>query len=294
MKYIRKIIAVRGDTQGGHAGGLLNPETLIPDVAIDEKGERVIEGWHTPQLRPVQKQLWKWHTEYVRNVRKLAGKDEIIFLEMGDLTQGNVFRDDLDENNLNTQVTISRYNTIPWLDIPNVRKAFIVKGTGVHVWGEGSTETLLTAQLKSIYPKKKIKINYHYLLDVGGVILDVAHHGPGAGIRSWTRGNVFGLYCKSILMDDLACGAPVPHVILRAHKHEFIYQRAIHQVRGRVWDVPGFISPPFCFIGSHAQKVINSPSFMGVGVLALEIVNGKMVDFHPFTNYVDLRTQEVL
>jgi hypothetical protein len=292
-KSTRTIIAVRGDTQGGHAGGLLNPETELPDVDIDDDGKTVITGWHTPELRPVQKKLWEWHTQYIKDVKNLAGADEIVFIEMGDLTQGTVFKDDLDENNLNTQVTISRYNTIPWLDLPNVKSAFFVKGTGVHVWGEGSTERLLTAQLKAAYPRKRIEITDHWLLNVKGVKVDVSHHGPGPGIRNWTRGNAFELYVKSILHDDIEAGAQVPDVILRGHKHEFTYRRAIHQVRGRIWELPAFITPPMCFIGSHAQKVMNSPSYMGVGVLALEVINGKLHAFHPFTNYVDLRTREI-
>lgn len=293
-KYKRTILAVRGDTQGGHAGGLLNPETLVPDVAIDEEGKTVVTGWRHIEPRPVQAQLWKWHMQDMAEVRSLAGKDEIVFMEMGDLTQGARFTDDLDENGLNTQVVISRWNCTPWLDLPNVEKMYIVKGTGVHVWGEGATETLLTAQLKNEYPKKQIKINDHWLLNVDGFTADVAHHGPGAGIRNWTKGNVFELYVKSIMMDMIDLQEPVPQVVLRAHKHEFIYRRAIHQVKDQIWELPGFISPPYCFIGSHAQKVMNSPSFMGVGVLALEILDGKLYQWHPFTHYVDLRTREML
>jgi hypothetical protein len=211
---------------------------------------------------------------------------------MGDLTQGNIFKDDLDVNSLNTQVTIARWNCIPWLDIPEVKSMYVVTGTGVHVWGEGSTERLLTAQLKEMYPQTKIKIADHWMLDIDGFFVDVAHHGPGPGIRPWTRGNVFELYVKGIMMDDIACGERVPDMVLRAHKHDFTYRRAIHQVRGKIWDMPAFINPPMSFIGSHALKVTNSPSSMGVGMVAYEIVNGKLYDWHAFTNYVDLRRKE--
>ena len=293
-KSKRTIIAIRGDTQGGHAGGLLNPETQIPDVGIDEAGERVITDWRTIELRPVQKQLWKWHMEDMANVRALAGKDEIIFLEMGDLTQGGIFKDDLDENSLNAQVIISHYNCTPWLDLPNVQRMYIVKGTGVHVWGEGATETILTKMLKAEYPKKQVKITDHWLLNLDGFLMDVSHHGPCAGIRNWTRGNTFELYCKSIMRDCIDLGQPVPNVILRGHKHEFILRRAVHQTSNKIWETAGFITPPYCFIGSHAQKVMNSPTFMGVGTLALEVLDGRLIGHHPFTHFVDLLTKEIL
>lgn len=293
-KYRRKILAVRGDTQGGHAGGLVNPDTLIPEMDIDENGKEVIAGWRHPEMRPVQKRLWAWHIKDLSNVRTLAGKDEIIFLEMGDLTQGSVFKDDLAETSLSAQVILSQWLCKPWMDLPNVQKMRIVKGTGVHVWGEGSTETILTHLLQKEYPKKSVAINDHYMLSVDGFRVDVAHHGSGPGIRNWTRGNAFELYVKSVMRDAIDMGEEPPSMILRAHRHEFIYRRAIHQTRENVWEMPAFITPPYCFIGSHAQKVMNSPASMGVGVLAFEILNGKLYDWHRFTHYVDLRTREAV
>lgn len=294
MEYKRTIIAVRGDTQGGHSGGLVNPETEIPELDISEDGEIVLAGIRHPELRPIQKRLWQWHTQDLENISKLANGDPIVWLEMGDLTQGNVFKDDLSELSLSGQYFTSKWNTMPLLELPNVKALYMVRGTGVHVWGEGSTETMLVAILKREYPDIKISITDHWLLDVDGFLLDISHHGPGAGVRNWTRGNVFELYCKSILMADIELGKPIPNAFLRGHKHEFIWRPIVHQVMNRIWKANGFITPPYCFIGSHAQKVMNSPSFMGVGLLALEIVNGKLLDFHPFTHFVDLRAREIV
>lgn len=292
-KYNRKVIAIRGDTQSGHAGGLMNPETIFPVIGFDGE-KKVIDDSEEAQLNPVQKQLWEWSEDDRENVRKLAGTDEIIFIEMGDMTQGARFTDDLSEIALSRQMIVSFHNSLPWVGMENVKRMRAVKGTGVHVWGEGSTETILTMMLQRQYPKKDIKIADHYLLNIDGYLLDVSHHGPGAGLRNWTRGNAFELYVKSILLDDLNAGRTPPHIVLRGHKHEFTYAHAVHQVNGHVWELPGFIVPPYCFIGSHAQKVMNSPSSMGVGTLALELVDGKLLQYHPFTHYVDLRTQEVL
>lgn len=293
-KYSRKIVAIRGDTQSGHAGGLLNPEAVFPVVGFDPKGKKVVEDYEDAQLNPVQKQLWKWSEQDRENVKKLAGSDEIVFVEMGDMTQGARFTDDLKETSLSRQTITSFHNSLPWLGMDAVRRMRAVKGTGVHVWGEGSTETLLTMLLQKEYPKKDVKIADHYLLNVDGYLIDVAHHGPGPGMRNWTRGNAFELYVKSILLDDLNVGRTPPHIVLRAHKHEYTYGHAIHQVKGTIWKLPGFIVPPYCFIGSHAQKATNSPSSMGVGTLALELVNGKLLEEHAFTHFVDLRTEEIL
>jgi hypothetical protein len=294
LDFKRTIIAIRGDTQSGHAGGLANPNAELPDFDIDEEGNTILTGYRNPELRPIQRHLWKWHTQDLENINNLANGNPIVWLEMGDLTQGNVFKDDLAINNMSEQWFLSFWNTLPLLDMPNVKAMYIMRGTGVHGWGEGATETMLTYAFKTRYPDKTIRITDHWLLNVDGFLLDVAHHGPGAGMRNWTRGNAFQLYAKSVMMDDIDLGNPIPSVLLRGHKHEFTYCRPIHQVKNKMWEMPAFITPPYCFIGSHAQKVMNSPSFMGVGMLALEIINGKLHDFHPFTHFVDLRAKETV
>lgn len=292
--YKRMIIAVRGDTQSGHSMGLVNPDTQIPDIEIEKDGRKIVTGYRPPDMRPVQKRLWEWSEEDRAEVGKLAEGDEIMFLEMGDLTQGNRFTDDLSETALAPQVIMAEWLMHPWLEMPNVRRVRIVKGTGVHVWGEGSTETILTRLLKHKYTDKSIEIASHYLLSVDGFLLDIAHHGPSAGVRNWTRGNVLRLYAQSILQDCIDLREPVPHALLRAHHHEFTYARAIHQTGVQVWELPAWITYPYCFIGSHAEKVIQSPGRMGVGTLALEVINGKLYQWHPFGHWVDLRAREVL
>jgi hypothetical protein len=255
-----------------------------------------VTGFRHPDLRPIQKRLWMWAEADREEVRKLAGGDEIVFLEMGDLTQGNRFSDDLSETAMHPQVVHAEWLMKPWLDMKNVNKVRVVKGTGVHVWGEGSTESLLVRLLTKEYKGqgKSIKIADHYLLDIDGFTIDVAHHGAHPGIRNWTRGNVLRFYATSILRDSIDLGEPIPHALLRAHQHEFTYTRAIHQTNGVIWDMPAWITYPYCFIGSHAQKVIRSPGHMGVGTLALELINGKLYDWHNFGHWMDLRVRESL
>lgn len=292
-KYRRRIIAIRGDTQGGHSGGLLNPETEFPDVDITESGDRIIKGYSHRELRPVQKRLWQWHEEGRQEIQKLAGKDPITFLELGDMTQGDYYKDNLAEAQLNSQVVISRWNMRPWLTMKQVKKTLISKGTSVHVWGDGQSETLLTAWLSALYPEKDIQIAHHWLYNADGFLIDTAHHGSGPGIRNWTKGNVFSLYMKSELRDSLDRGEQPADMFLRAHFHTFTYGNAFHQIDSRIYKAEGYIIPPFCFIGAHAQKVIRSPGRMSIGLIALEIVNGKLLDTHVFLHTLDLRVREV-
>ncbi len=288
------IIAVRGDTQTGDASSLLNPETPIPAYEIDDAGERVQVGIRNPELRPIQDRLWKWHEQGREDIGKLAGEDPIVLLEMGDMTQGNRFSDDLAENNLSAQVIESIWSVKPWMDMPNLISVYVTRGTGVHVWGEGSSETLVTGNLRLMYPDKKVQIADHYLLTIDNFTIDIAHHGPFPGSRNWLKGNVVELYAKSVMMDDIAAGKQPPNAMLRAHFHEMIYRPVVYQAGGNCWEMPTWITPPYCGINSHAVKVAKSPARMGVGLLALEIVNGKLYDWHKFTHVIDLRAREVV
>lgn len=293
MKYNRHIIAIRGDNQAGHSGGLLNPETQYPVFSVNEKGNRVITAYEDAHLRPIQTMLWDLHQSAYNSIIKLAEKDPITFVEMGDLTQGNIFKDDLDINSLSEQTIAAYYNTKPWAKIAH--EMYFVRGTGVHLWGEGSTETILTMLLRRDFPKLSINIASHYLLDVGGFLIDVAHHGPGPGKRAWLRGNEFSIYLRSILMDDIALNPDkMPNIVLRAHKHEFTRGIGFYQGGGKYYELPGIITPPFCFIGDHAQKTENSPSRMNMGMIAIEVINGQFHKLHPFVCSLDLRTLEFI
>lgn len=273
---------------------MCNPDTQIPVLTLDDDGEVVCDGYDTPHLSPVQKKLWEWHTKDIEKVRELANDDEIILLEMGDLTQGNLFKDDLAETSLEAQYFIAKASLYPWLELPNLERVYVVLGTSVHNWGVGSSETMLTHHLMDEYPDKKFTVSNHYLMSIDEFKIDVAHHGPGPGIRNWTRGNVLRLYSESILSDDIAYGVAPPNLLLRAHFHEFVAAHATRVVGDKLWELPAYIAPPYCFIGAHAIKACKSPTRMSVGVLAFEIINGRLMKTYPFLHTVDLRTKEVL
>jgi hypothetical protein len=251
-------------------------------------------GFRKPEVRPIQKHLWRWHEEDRLAIRDLAGKDRIVFVEMGDMTQGVVFKDNLAETELASQVAMAEWTIRPWLEMENVKAVRIVQGTGVHLWGTGSTEKIIASKLREQYPNKNINIANHYALDVDDFLMDIAHHGPGPGSRNWLKGNVLRLYAQSEMMDLVVMQKPVPSLMLRAHFHEMTTATATYQVGGKIWEMSAWITPPYAFINNHAQKAVRSPGRMGIGMLAFELINGKLYDKHTFMHYVDLRTREVV
>jgi len=181
---------------------------------------------------------------------------------------------------------------LPWMEMPQVKRVYFSKGTGVHLWGDGSTETILTQQLSKEYPKKCVKMAPHWELDIDGFLTDIAHHGPGAGIREWTKGNTLRLYVRS-LQDYLHNNRKrIPDLLLRAHFHQPISEVVTKNLDTERFRTEAWITPPQCFIGGHGQKVTQSVSMMHIGMLAFEIVNNKILETHEFLHSIDLRVRE--
>ncbi len=291
-KYTRHIIAVRGDTHAGHDGGLKNPNTLIPEIDIDEHDQEVVV-WAPVRLKPFQKRLWKWHEDARLSIQKMAGTDPITFIDMGDLTHGTFWRDNISETQMSDQYFISKWNTSPWVEMPEVKRAYIVKGTSVHNFGNGSSETMLAHALASEY-KKPVNFADHYLLDIDGVVIDVAHHGAGPGSRAWLKGNEMGIYLRSLIIEGLTAGEKTPDVVLRGHFHEYTRGWGWYQVGGDYYQCHGIITPGLCWIGNYATMATKSKSRFSCGMIALEIINGKLHDVYPFVHWIDLRTHEVV
>jgi len=292
-KYKRVILVPVGDKQAGHNGALVNPAAELPVVELDkETRTRIVTGYEYPKITSLQADMWIWHNEDRLEIARLAGRDPIIYIGMGDETQGGVFQDNLAEVSLSRQYLISYYNMLPWMEMKQLKAVYFVKGTAVHLWGDGDTETLLTHQLANEFKDKTVKMAPHWELNIDGFRVDVAHHGPGTGIREWTKGNVLRLYTRS-LMDYLDKNRkPIPDLLLRGHFHEPISEvvtlnKDLETVRCEAW-----ITPAQCFIGAHGQKATQSVSHMQIGMLAFEIINNRILETHRFMHSIDLRAEE--
>jgi len=286
---VRRIVADISDTHGGHKAGLLNPDTTLYDE--DERGNLV--PWK-PQLTHIQLYLWRCYLDDRDSTIKLAGDDEIVLIHCGDLTQGVTFPEHLVSTRRYDQIEIAFNNLIPWLELPNVRTVRIVKGTGVHVMGEGSTEMVVARMLQERYPGKDVEALYHGLFDVDGVTIDAAHHGPFPGSRVWLKGNSARYYLRDLMLGEQVSGQVPPRVVLRAHYHEWVHEYLELPCRGGTDKADLIITPSYCGVGDHARKAMRSLNRQTHGMVALEIDGGKLAGIHPFKRTLDLRTKERL
>ena len=280
----RVIVALTTDSHAGHVLGLCSPDTELER----EGPNRTIQKYH-PQLTATQEWLWACRTEDIAGVEALAGKDEIIPFDLGDPVQGLAFPKELVSTRQSDQYEIAHKNNLPLLSLKNVRRAFFVKGTGVHEFGEGSAQKVIAERLTATLGKP-VEVMYHAEAAADGFVMDLAHHGPPPGVRNWLRGNILRLYAQSIMDDCLKSDKEPPHFIARGHYHQFVTEVVTRQ-NARTWECRATICPSYCAVDDYARKVARSPYRLTVGMIALEIVGGRLVQQHEFIRTVDLRTR---
>lgn len=284
----RVIVVAESDAHSGHKLGLCNPDTVL----LTDKKE--VYG---PSLEKFQRYLWDLRTEYLAWVADFAAGDEIIHIHGGDITHGKRFPDQLMDSRLSDQPTIAYHNMLPAYNLPNMTTGRIIIGTSLHVFGEGSSEIMVAEKLRAQFPDKDIWPIAHSLITIDGtdVTFDVAHHGPGAGIRRWTRGNVATNYLKSKMWQDFSGEKrkKPAHVYLRGHYHTWVHVTNREPFQGHDYESDLVVMPAWCGMTEHARKATQSDYEITNGLTVFEIV-GNRVEVIPKKKTLDLRTEETL
>lgn len=289
MSYIRKIIPVIADTHGGYLFGLLNPKTELPPF------EDISPEPFKPKLTPTQEMIWELFVKDKQEIVRLAGDDEIFLIHVGDVTQGTLLRNQmLVTPRLADQLLIAKDVISTWIELPNLKTARFVKGSGIHSMKHGSSELELAHYFRKKY-NKDIQAWYHMILDIDNVIIDVAHKGSTSGKRKWLEGNEVRRYIQDIALKEIINGRRPPDIVLRGHYHDRVMATAhIHtdKLTHHIW---GAICPAYSLFGTDdwTKSATASKGYMTVGTLALEIINNKLIEIHDFTHSIDIRRHEI-
>ena len=278
----RQIVAIMNDQHAGHKLGLYNPKTQLPD--IDAEGNPTT---YTPRPTSMQQWLWPNYVGDIAGVRELAGDDEIILVHNGDATCGNKYPQGRMSSRISDQIHIACMNLVPWLD--SIKRLRIITGTSAHNWGEGASEIEVARQIAGMALDVDVKTLYHARLTVGGVVVDIAHHGPYPGSRVWLHGNIARYYLRNIMMERILDGKRPPDVVMRAHYHEPVWETV--RVGEHVADI--MVVPSYCGMTHYSRQATRSTPVLWCGLVALEILNGRCT-IHRFYHHVDLAGEEAL
>ena len=286
----RVIVLFVADMHAGNKLGLMNPDVIL--FQQDDYGELV--EWKPP-LGALQSRLWPWFEEDVQAVADLAGDDEIIYIHQGDVVQGSKHHVHQVGNREANQLLIAISNQAPILSLPNVKQARFIAGTAAHDGIGASKVVEVVHVLRQQYQAVNFRALYHGVIDIDGCRIDYAHHGPGAGNREWLKGNPLLWYLRDLVLAEwTARTRSHARVTTRAHQHT--YRHVVHcaTLDGIEYLFDAFLLPSWCGIQDFARKVTRSAMVQTFGMLAIEIVGGKLMNVHPMIHELDLRMEESL
>jgi hypothetical protein len=286
----RTLLVICSDLHGGHRHGLCSPETVLHEY--DEHGA-IVEDYH-PTLNPVQAYLWRMYLSQIAAVGLSAKDDDVIVCMNGDMTAGNKHKSLLMSDRLADQIIIARYNMEPWYNLPHLRAVRFTKGTGAHVFEEGSSEILVAELARGYHPTVSTQVSDHSLLTIDGLTADISHHGPPPGSRNWLAGNEMRYYLRSLMLDEFAAGRIPPRLVYRAHYHRYVQESLTIEWGGKFHTSTIILTPSFTFPDGYTRKVVRSPARVTHGMTVTEIVDGELLRILPLIRTLDIRTKEVL
>lgn len=284
----RTLLPVLSDTHGGHKLGLMNPDVTLFQEA--ENGQLVP---YQPKPTASQDYLWSLYRDHLWQVQNLAKGDRIVYIHNGDICQGNKHPSELVSTRMADQILIGVAN-LSVLFESKVSALRLAIGTEAHVFGEGSAEILVADTLKAKFPAIDIQVCHHGLMEVGGITVDYAHHGPFTGSRAWLSGNVARYYLQSLMMEEIMAGRTPPRLVLRAHYHNWCCETVTIPLGDTDYTSTILVTPAYCMLGEFGVKSTRSRSAIMNGMGVVEIVDGDILKIHRLTKTLDIRSRETL
>jgi len=284
---MRTIALCIADTHGGFKLGLMNPDVKLIDW--DEEGNPVT---FTPESTAVQRYFWKLLLQGCEAVNLFAKGDQIVVIHFGDATHGYKYPKTLVTTELADQPAIAISNMQPMLTLPRVRSLRLVAGTDAHNFDDASAEKLIIDNLKLLYPEINCGLVVHGLADIDGAEIEYAHQGAFPGSKNHLKGNVAHQYLRDKMTVELLAGNTPPQLYAYGHYHEWLWVSETISVGDKDYTSYLMIMPSFNFPNLWTTAATKAQARFTHGIVALEIIDGKIIDYKRFTRTIDRRTKE--
>ena len=284
-----QFILVRSDTHAGMRFALMRPGVALPQEPIN--GVPVED--YKPRATAAQIHLWGRYIKDIAKAKTIIRGRETCFIDLAEMTEGLRWMRELVTTRMSDQFWIARDNLQPIIAMKNISHFRFVTGTGVHVFQEGSSAQMIANSL-ALETGRDFKVADHWLLNLWGVKIDLAHHGPWPGSRNWLKGNVLRYDIRSMMIDSIGSGEDPPDLVLRGHYHQYVPEIVEYRSNGRTYRTWVSISPSYALLNSHSLKATRSTPRVTNGMLLYEIRDGKIIERHEMIETIDLRTRETI
>lgn len=262
-------ISAIGDTHCGSTVGL----HLDEDTPLDDGGA------YSPS--PVQRWNGNNWIDFWKRVKAAAGNQPVRIIANGDLLDGNHHGTaQIVSVHSGIQSAILRRCFEPVLDMVRIASVVVVRGTAAHVGQGAPPEESFAGWLKM----QKIKVLEdtdtgtlswrHFKGDLGGVKIDVTHHGRTGG-RPWTAASGVTNLAVDILTQYAMRRETPPDLAIRSHKHKTF----------DTYNLPGVrvLALPAWQLGTDWVKQAIPESIADLGGSILRIEGGRIQDINTIT-----------
>lgn len=221
---------------------------------------------------PVQRWLYDNWLDFWARVRKRAKRQPVRIVANGDLVDGHHHGTvQVVSNHQGAQNAILRRVWEPVLDQLTIGAFVVVRGTASHV-GEGSpSEEAFARWLKSrrvpVVPDEDTGTLAwrHFRGEVGGVRIDVTHHGRTGG-RPWTAAGGVTNLATEILCEYAGRREAAPDLAIRSHKHKTFDTGTMTPVR--------VLALPAWQVGTDYVKQVVPDSLADIGGSIITVTDG--------------------
>ena len=243
----RVVVAIVSDLHVGSTVGLCPPN----GIELEDGGRympNTVQGW-----------TWDRWCEFWQDARDFAAGAEVIGIVNGEFVDGN--------HHGTTQIATPSPAMMAAAAIDVMQPAcklasqwYVTKGTAAHVSPGGASDAAIAARLGAVCdPETNQHAAYHWRVQVGPVLFDLAHH-IGGNIRPWTRGTNI----RAEVIEALIHTHHRPMVIVRSHVHTYV------DTGSTFGDVLGVVTPAWQLKTEYAHRVTRNPQ-RTVGGLLFEV-----------------------
>jgi hypothetical protein len=259
-------IVVISDLHCGSTLGLCGPEVILDDGGKYLPNELQIESYSY-----WKKAFWP----FVWAKAKKENRKTVVICNAETVDGSHHGTNQIWSNQVSDQIAVA----VELIDEVTVQAdaRLFTRGTPAHVGESGSADEAVAQILKATRPDGK-KVgpysSYHLRLNIGGVNLDVCHHGPNTGSRMWLKGNGARSYARTIVLDALVLNRKPPDVIIRSHYHQKLHE-TLHEYG---YTTEMLVTPAWQWMSNYATRVVSYEQISDIGGLVISIDAGRVTD----------------
>lgn len=186
-------------------------------VTLDDRGEYVASKAQSGYLLRNWRRFWN----DVEALKASSRAERVIVALAGDAVDDN-------RHSKAQLITVNRGTIVDLaekvleLAIELADELLVVRGTEAHVGGSGELEELAARRIGATPdPVTGLSSSWSLLVEIEGVLFDIAHHPPTAGYRPYTRAPAAARAAFILRSQYQEEGTRVPDVAIRGHTHYY-------------------------------------------------------------------------